>query len=64
MEDDFRLQNAKIAIVGLGLMGGSLALALQGKCAALYGIDFNHATLKLALDKRIVDQADLDLALS
>ena len=63
MEDDFRLQNAKIAIVGLGLMGGSLALALQGKCAALYGIDSNHATFKLALDKRIVDQADSDLAL-
>jgi len=35
---------------------------LQGKCAALYGIDSNHATLKLALDKRIVDQADSDLA--
>ena len=62
MEADFRLQNAKIAIVGLGLMGGSLALALQGKCAALYGIDSNHATLKLALDKRIVDEADSDLA--
>lgn len=62
MEDDFRLQNANIAIVGLGLMGGSLALALQGKCAALYGIDSNHATLKLALDKRIVDEADSDLA--
>ena len=62
MEDDFQLQNANIAIVGLGLMGGSLALALQGKCAALYGIDSNHATLKLALDKRIVDEADSDLA--
>ena len=62
MEADFRLQNAKIVIVGLGLMGGSLALALQGKCAALYGIDSNHATLQLALDKRIVDEADSDLA--
>jgi prephenate dehydrogenase len=62
MEADFRLQNANIAIVGLGLMGGSLALALQGRCAALYGIDSNHATLKLALDKRIVDEADSDLA--
>ena len=39
MEDGFRLQTAKIAIVGLGLMGGSLALALKGKCAALYGIN-------------------------
>jgi prephenate dehydrogenase len=58
MEDGFRLQDAKIAIVGLGLMGGSLALALKGKCAALYGIDSNHATLELALSKNIVDQAD------
>jgi prephenate dehydrogenase len=62
MEDGFRLQDSKIAIVGLGLMGGSLALALRGKCAALYGIDVDHATVKLALDKRIVDQADSDPA--
>jgi prephenate dehydrogenase len=60
MEDGFRLQDAKIAIVGLGLMGGSLALALKAKCAALYGIDSDHATLKLALSKKIVDQADAD----
>ena len=62
MEDDFRLQNSKIAIIGLGLMGGSLALALKGKCAALYGIDSDHATLELALHKKIVDFADAELA--
>lgn len=62
MEDGFRLQNAKVAIVGLGLMGGSLALALKGKCAALYGIDAQPATLELALAKQIVDQADSDPA--
>jgi len=60
MEDGFRLQNAKVAIVGLGLMGGSLALALRGKCDALYGIDTDPATLELALAKQIVDQADSD----
>ena len=60
MEDDFRLQSSRIAIIGLGLMGGSLALALKGKCAALYGIDSDRATLKLALDKGIVDQTDSD----
>ena len=60
MEDDFRLQNSKIAIIGLGLMGGSLALALKGKCAALYGIDSDHATLELALHKKIVDFADAE----
>ena len=62
MEDDFRLQDSRIAIIGLGLMGGSLALALKGKCAALYGIDTDPATLQLALDKQIVDQADADPA--
>jgi prephenate dehydrogenase len=58
MEDGFRLQDSRIAIIGLGLMGGSLAMALKGKCAALYGIDSHHATLELALDKQIVDQAE------
>jgi prephenate dehydrogenase len=41
-------------------MGGSLALALKGKCAALYGIDSDHATLELALHKKIVDFADAE----
>lgn len=62
MEDGFRLQDSKIVIVGLGLMGGSLALALKGKCAALYGIDGDRATLELALSRRIVDQAESDPA--
>ena len=62
MEVGFRLQDARIAIIGLGLMGGSLALALKGKCAGLYAIDADHATLELALDKLIVDQADRDPA--
>lgn len=60
LEDGFRLGHSKVVIIGLGLMGGSLALALKGKCAALYGIDTHHATLKLALAKKVVDQADSD----
>ena len=62
MEAGFRLQDSKIAIIGLGLMGGSLAMALKGKCAALYGIDSHHPTLELALSKNIVDHADTDPA--
>ena len=62
MEDGFRLQDSKIAIIGLGLMGGSLALALRGKCAALYGIDSDRATLELATARQIVDQADTNPA--
>lgn len=43
-------------------MGGSLAMALAGKCAALYGIDSDPATLELALARKIVDQAEPDPA--
>lgn len=43
-------------------MGGSLALALKGKCAALYGLDPHRATLELALSQNIVDYADTDPA--
>ena len=62
MEDGFRLPDANIAIIGLGLMGGSLALALKGKCAALYGIDSNLATLERALEEKVVDRAEDDPA--
>src|SRR3990172_3188859 len=59
---DFNLAESRIAIIGLGLMGGSLALGLRGKCAALYGIDPHPATLELALSQHIVDYADSDPA--
>ena len=41
------LSGARIAIVGLGLMGGSLALALRGKCAARLGIEIDPVTATL-----------------
>jgi prephenate dehydrogenase len=43
-------------------MGGSLALGLRGKCAAIYGIDPDPAALELALSQQIVDYADSDPA--
>lgn len=43
-------------------MGGSLALGLRGKCAAIYGIDPHLPTLELALSQHIVDFADSDPA--
>ena len=61
-QPDFILAHSRIAIVGLGLMGGSLALGLRGKCAALYGIDPEPAALELALSQHIVDEADSDPA--
>ena len=56
----FNLAESKIAIIGLGLMGGSLALGLRGKCAVLYGIDPDPAVLELALSQHIVDYASSD----
>ncbi|MEW6180206.1 MAG: prephenate dehydrogenase [Chloroflexota bacterium] len=42
------LAELRVAIVGLGLMGGSLAMALRGRCAALLGVDRNPAVVELA----------------
>ena len=61
-EPDFNLAESKVAIIGLGLMGGSLALGLRGKCAALHGIDPHQPTLELALSQHIVGYADSDPA--
>jgi prephenate dehydrogenase len=58
MEDGFALKDSIVGIVGLGLMGGSLAIALQGRCAHLIGFDSDPATLELARAKNIVDQAE------
>jgi prephenate dehydrogenase len=47
MEVDF-LSSANVGIVGLGLMGGSMAMALHGRCAKLIGVDPDHEVLHLA----------------
>jgi prephenate dehydrogenase len=56
------LSNCRILIVGLGLMGASLALALRGKCKALYGVDQNEDTCRLALMHEVVDAVWQDVA--
>jgi len=61
-EDGFALKDSTVAIIGLGLMGGSLALALKKHCRAIYGVDSNQATLDLALSQNIVDRAASDPA--
>jgi len=44
-----------IAILGLGLMGGSLAMALHGQCKSLSGMDSNPQTLALAKELKLAD---------
>jgi prephenate dehydrogenase len=55
-EDGFRLKDARVAIVGLGLMGASLALDLRGRCAELVGVSRSPDTLAFALEQHIVDR--------
>lgn len=64
-EPGFTLAGARIAIVGLGLMGGSLALALKGHCDEIIGVDADASALAFALSRGIVHRAaDLEGALA
>ena len=56
------LSSTRIAILGLGLMGGSLAMALRGQCALLLGCDPNPQAVQLALENKLVDQASTQAA--
>lgn len=49
-----------IVIFGLGLMGGSLAMALQGKCHSVIGIDPDAVAVQSALNRGIVSKASID----
>ncbi len=55
------LAETRITIVGLGLMGGSLALALRGKCATLTAVDINPDTRALAMRRGVVERVTGDL---
>jgi prephenate dehydrogenase len=55
-EPDF-LSTSRIAIAGLGIMGGSLALALRDSCRSLLAYDPDPDTISLALHNKIVDHA-------
>ncbi len=45
----------RVAILGIGLMGGSLALGLAGKCRRLVGIDPDRDALRLAESRQAFD---------
>jgi len=55
------LKDAHVLIWGLGLMGGSLALALKGKCAWMTGIDPDIKTAAMALEMHAVDEVFVSL---
>lgn len=57
-EVDF-FRQSRLAVVGLGLMGGSLAMAVRGKCRAVWGVDPDPAALEQALAAQVIDQGEL-----
>ena len=61
MDEDGFFVEESICIVGLGLMGGSLALALRGYCSRIIGVDNDPSTLALARERNVVDLASDDL---
>ena len=56
-ETNTLLANARVGILGLGLMGGSLALALRGRVAHLLAVERQVITRQTALRLGIVDEA-------
>ena len=59
MSNGFRARH--LAIVGLGLMGGSLALAMRSHADHISGIDQDERTRAYALERGMVDCATGDL---
>lgn len=52
----------RAAVVGLGLMGGSVAGALRGRCRSVTGVDRRRAAVETALARRLIDSGTTDLA--
>ena len=54
-------QTKHLAVVGLGLMGGSMAMALRERADTITGMDLNAESREYALKHGIVDNATDDL---
>ncbi len=61
MQESNSLRDQNIAIVGLGLMGASVAMGLRGHCKSLLGAETDSLTCQFATAKGIVDVATDDL---
>lgn len=56
------MEDRRVLIIGLGLIGGSIALAIKQKHnATIIGFDVNHTQAKLAKSLNIIDEAVFSL---
>ncbi len=57
-----QLRDCQVTIVGLGLMGGSLAGALRGHCQAVVGVARRVETIEVASSQGLIDWGMTDVA--
>ena len=57
-----KLAETQVTIVGLGLMGSSLAGALRRRCRNVVGVARRQETIETALAKGLIDQGSTELA--
>ena len=56
-----QLKECQVTIVGLGLMGGSLAGGLRQRCRSVVGVARRQASVETALHRELVDRGTTDL---
>ncbi len=56
------LAEAQITVIGLGLMGGSLAGALRGRCRQVTGVARRSETIQIALSRGLIDRGTTVIA--
>ncbi len=57
-----KLNDSSVSIVGLGLMGGSLAGALRGRCREVVGLARRPETVAQALAAKLINRGGAELA--
>ena len=55
------ISESTVTIIGLGLMGGSLAGALRGKCRKVVGVARRKETVNQAVSQGLIDAGTIDL---
>jgi prephenate dehydrogenase len=63
-EPAFNLKDARVCIIGLGLMGGSLAMALKDQVVEISAVDVNPKSRNQAMAWGIVERVSDDLKLA
>lgn len=56
MADPDFFSSTKVVIFGLGLMGGSMAMGLRGRCRCLTAVETDEETCELAKNLNLVDE--------